>query len=229
MLTIALPARARSSRPNRSSKYQIPNARRHSEVTRHRVTMMTKMSEPMAAQPRLLIKLPMMHGIVDHKIRNVSENHAARRSAGDLHVPKPREKEKKRRKNDDAHPNRRPYEVTWTRVVHPMELLQARYLMVDETMRQIFRERPKHRSTRRSDPPMQVQSRAAALDVKEQQSTDNDRIEKQLGVVTDLGIVLYDTQCQVPSKTFGSPADLQALNTARCVLELSGYRDISNC
>jgi len=70
--------------------------------------------ESMAAQPRLLSKLPTVRGIVNQKIRNVSDDQAACRSASNLDVPKEREKEKEGRKADDAYPNRRPNEVTWT-------------------------------------------------------------------------------------------------------------------
>ena len=119
---------------NRSTKYEIPNARRHSKVTRHWVVMMTKMTEPMATHPRLLIKLPSVDGIVYQEVRNISDNQAACRSASNLDVPREREKEKEGRKADAAYPNRRSNEVTWTRVVHPVELPKDRYLMVDETM-----------------------------------------------------------------------------------------------
>jgi hypothetical protein len=77
---------ARASRHNRSSEYEIPNARRYAEVARHRVTMMAKMSQSMAAQARCLGKLPTMHGIVNQEIRNVSEDHAARCSAGQVTI-----------------------------------------------------------------------------------------------------------------------------------------------
>lgn len=119
---------------NRSTKYDIPNTRRHSKVSRQWVTMMMKMSEPMAAHPRLLIKSPTVNGIVNQKIRHIPDNQAACRSASNLEVPKEREKEKDGRKAEDAYPNRRSNEVTRTRVVHPMELPKNWYLMVDETM-----------------------------------------------------------------------------------------------
>jgi hypothetical protein len=41
-----------------------------------------------------------------------------------------------------------------------------------------------------------------------QQSSDNDRIEKQFGEVTEPGMVLHQTQCCVPSQAFRSPAVL---------------------
>jgi hypothetical protein len=189
--------------PNSCTKYKIPKARRHSEVTRHRVTMMTEMSEPKAAQPRLLCKLPTVHGIVNQEIPNVSGNQAACGSACNLDVPNEREKEKEGRKDDDADPNRRPNELARTRVVHPMELPKDGCFMVDEAMHQILGERPKHRSTHRSEPPTKVQSQAATVDIVEQQSNDNDRVHKQLSVVTDLGLVLHYTQYCVPSKTLG--------------------------
>src|ERR1700758_4158705 len=153
MLTIDFSARARPSCHNRSTEYEIPNARRPSKVTRHGVMMMTKMSEPMAAQPRLLIKLPMVHGIVHQKIRHVSDDQPACRSASNLDIPKEREKEKEGRKADYADPNWRSNVVTRTRMVHPMELPKNRHLVVDETMHQIFSERPKHCSTQSSERP----------------------------------------------------------------------------
>ena len=176
--------------------------------------MMTKMPKPVAAQPRLLIKLPTMHGIVNQEIRNVSDNQAACRPAGNLDVAKEREKEKEGTKADGAYPNRRPNEITSTGVVHPMEVPEDWSLMVDETMHKIFSERPKHGSTCRCEPPARVQSNAAAVNIIEQQSTDNDRVNKQLGVVTDPGLVLHHTHHCVPSETFRSPADLQTLKTA---------------
>ena len=96
--------------------------------------MMTKMSEPVAAHPRPLAKLPAMHGIVNQKIRHISEHQTACGSAGNLDVPKEREQRKEGGKANDACPNRRSYEVVWTRVVHPMEIPNDSYLMVDETM-----------------------------------------------------------------------------------------------
>jgi hypothetical protein len=50
------------------------------------------------AGPRLLSKLPALRGIVNQKIRNLSDDQAACRSAGHLDVPKEREKEKKEEK-----------------------------------------------------------------------------------------------------------------------------------
>ena len=111
---------------NRSTEYEIPNARRYPKVTRHRVTMMTKMSEPMAAEPRLLIKLPTVHGIVHQKIRHVSDNQATCRPAGNLDIPTEREKDKEGRKADYAYPYWRSNEVTGTRMVHRMELPKHR-------------------------------------------------------------------------------------------------------
>ena len=163
--------------------------------------MMTEMSEPKATQPRLLGKLPTVHGIVNQKIPNVSGNQAACGSACNLDVPNEREKEKQGRKDDDADPNRRPNEVTRTRVVHPMELPKDRCFMVDETVHQILGKCPKHGAAHRGEPPTQVQSQAATVDIMDQQSNDNDRVRKQLGVVTDLGLVLHYLQYCVPSKT----------------------------
>ena len=104
--------------------------------------MMTKMPEPVVAHPRPFAKLPTMHRIVNQKIRYVPDNQAACGSAGNLDIPKEREKRKEGRKADDAYPNRRSKEVVWMRVVHPMELPNDNYLMVDKTMQQIFNERP---------------------------------------------------------------------------------------
>ena len=75
------------------------------------------------------------------------------------------------------------------RVVHPMEVLQDGHLMIDETVHQIFSERPQHHSTQRRKPPVRVKDKAAALDIQEQQSTNNERVDIQLGIVTDLGMV----------------------------------------
>jgi len=176
--------------------------------------MMTKMPKPVAAQPRLLIKLPTMHGIVNQEIRNVSGNQAACRPAGNLDVPKEREKEKERTKAGGAYPNRRPNEITWTGVVHPMEVPEDWYLMVDETMHEIFSERPKHGTTCRCEPPARVQSNAAAVDIIEQQSSDNERVNKQLGVVTDPGLVLHHTHHLRPFRDIQIARNLQTLKTA---------------
>jgi len=49
---------------------------------------------PELAGPRLLSKLPTLRGIVNQKIRDLSDDQAACRSASNLDVPKEREKEK---------------------------------------------------------------------------------------------------------------------------------------
>ena len=54
--------------------------------------MMTKMPEPVVAHPRPFAKLPTVHGIVNQKIRYVPDNQAACGSAGNLDIPKEREK-----------------------------------------------------------------------------------------------------------------------------------------
>jgi hypothetical protein len=100
MPTIGFSARARPSSLN--TKYEIPNACRYSKVTRQRVMMLTKMSESMAGQLRLLSKLPTLRGIVNQKIRDVSDDQAACRLASNLDVPKERDKKKEARKADDA-------------------------------------------------------------------------------------------------------------------------------
>jgi hypothetical protein len=151
--------------------------------------MMTKIAEPVAAHPRPLAKFPTVHGIVNQKIRYISDNQAACGSAGNLDIPKEREKKKEARKADDAYPDRRSNEVVWMRVVHPMELPNDSYLMVDETMQQIFNKRPQYRSTHKSEPPAGVQNKAPAIEIIEQQSADNDRVEKEVGIVTDLGLI----------------------------------------
>jgi hypothetical protein len=133
---------ARSFRRDCGTKCEIPKVGRDSKVTRHRMAMMTKMSEPEAAQPRPLAKLPTVHGIVNQEIRHISDNQAARGSAGNLDIPKERETKKQGRKADDAYPNRRSNEVAWTRMMHVMELPNDSYLMVHETMQQIFNKRP---------------------------------------------------------------------------------------
>jgi hypothetical protein len=56
----------------------------------------------MAGQLRLLSKLPTLRGIVNQKIRDLSDDQAACRSASNLDVPKEREKKKEARKADDA-------------------------------------------------------------------------------------------------------------------------------
>jgi hypothetical protein len=69
-----------------------------------------------------------------------------------------------------------------------MELPDDSYLMVDETMQEIFNERPQYRSTHKGQPPARVQSEAPAVELIEQQSDDNERVEKEVGIVTDLGL-----------------------------------------
>lgn len=150
---------------------------------------MTKVAEPEIAHPRLLIKLPTVHGIVDQEIRHISDNQAARRSSGNLDAPKEGEKEKEGTEADDADPNRCANEVSGTRVVHSMEVPEDRYLMVDEAVHQIFDEGPEYCSTRGGDPPTQMQGKAAVAETIEQQSADNGWINEQLGVVTDPGLV----------------------------------------
>jgi hypothetical protein len=106
MLTIGLPARGRRPWHNRSTEHEIPDARRYAKITRHGVAMVTKMPQSVAAQPGFIGQLPTVHGIVNQQIRNVPDDQAACRSAGNLDVPKAREKEKEARKTDDAYPNR---------------------------------------------------------------------------------------------------------------------------
>ena len=125
MLTIGVPARRRASWRNRRTEYEIPNARRYAKVARHWVVMVTKMAEPMVAQPGFLGKLPAVHGIVNQQIQNVPHDYTACRSAGDLDIPKPRDKKKEEGKAGDAYPDRRSDEVTWMGVVHQMKFLQA--------------------------------------------------------------------------------------------------------
>jgi hypothetical protein len=54
--------------------------------------MMTKMSQSITAEPRLLSKPPMVHGIVNQKIQNIPDDQAARRSASNLDIPNEPEK-----------------------------------------------------------------------------------------------------------------------------------------
>ena len=124
------------------AKYVIPKVGRDSEIARHRMAMMTKMLEPEAAQPRPFAKLPTVHGIVNQEIRDISGNQAGCGSTGNLGIPKTRETKEEDRKAGDADPNRRSNEVVWMRVVHAMEIPDDGDLMVDETMHQIFDERP---------------------------------------------------------------------------------------
>ncbi len=98
MLTIGVPARRRASWHNRGTEYEIPKARRYAKVARHRVAMVTKMAEPMVAQPGFRGKLPAVHGIVNQQRRNVPHDHTACRSAGNLDIPKARDKKKKEEK-----------------------------------------------------------------------------------------------------------------------------------
>src|SRR3979490_306463 len=93
--------RSWSARPfwrNCSTKCEIPKIGRDSKVTRHRMAMMTQMSEPEAAHPRPLAKLPTVHGIVNQELRYISDNQAACCSAGNLDIPKQREKKRKEEK-----------------------------------------------------------------------------------------------------------------------------------
>src|SRR5579871_5407431 len=103
---IAASARARPSRHDRGPEDDIPNAGRNAKIARHRVTMMTKMPQSMAAQPGFLRKLPAMHGIVNQEVPDISGDQAARRSQRNLEVPEARENEKEHNKAGDADPDR---------------------------------------------------------------------------------------------------------------------------
>jgi hypothetical protein len=141
------------------------------------MTMMTKMPEPVAAHQRRFAKLPTVHGIVNQKIRYISDDQAACGSKGNLDVPKQCEEGQEKRKADDAYPHRRSIEIIWVRVVPPMEVPDDSYLMVDETMQQIFSKRPQYRSTHKSKPPARVQGEVPAAELVEQQTADNERVE----------------------------------------------------
>ena len=104
--------------------------------------MMTKMPEPVGAHPRPFAKLPTMHSVVNQKVRDIPDNQAARGSASNIDTPKGCEQRKEERKADDADPNRRSIEAAWVRVMHLMELFDESYLVVEETMQQVFRKRP---------------------------------------------------------------------------------------
>jgi hypothetical protein len=175
-------------RQNYSAKCKIPKTRRYSKVTRYGIAMMTEMPEPVAAHPRPFAKVPTVHRIVNQKVRYVSDDQPACGSEGNFDVPKQCEEGQEERKAGDADPNRRSIEVAWARVVHPMEFPDDSYLMVDETMQEIFNERPQYRSTHKGQPPARVQSEAPAVELIEQQSDDNERVEKEVGIVTDLGL-----------------------------------------
>ena len=60
--------------------------------------MLTKMSEFMAGQSRLLSKLPTVRGVVNQKIRDLSDDQTACRSASHLDAPREREKQRKEEK-----------------------------------------------------------------------------------------------------------------------------------
>ena len=75
-----------------------------------------------------------MHGVVDQEIRHISGNQAAGHSTRYLEVEKARASGKEQRKTDDAYPDRRSNSIMWTRMVHPMEVLEKSYFMVDEAI-----------------------------------------------------------------------------------------------
>ena len=74
-------------------------------------------------------------------------------------------------------------------MVHAVELLQDRDFMVDEPVHQIFGERPEHRATQGGEEPTRVQGKAVALDIVKQKAGHDDRVDEQLGVVTDFALI----------------------------------------
>src|SRR5579871_4387046 len=112
-------------------------------------------------------------------------------------------------------------------MVHPMQLPEDRHLMVDETMHQIFNERPEHHSAHSREPQTWVQGKGAAVDIVEQQSTDNEWIDIQLGIVTDLGTVHAHTTQHFGKILLAPPA--ATLATARASVYGRRALDLRSC